>query len=157
MIILDTAFPLHITLPDVPASALASYCPGLKAFQDAIKWSLAQGGKGLKGEGPDQPLMNSGQVSSLVAYTPGLVGTSVREIQMPLGDWKTGKIPSRLQSSPPGSWSISYRADSHSRTVGQMSMLNTLAMATALKPVIMKQGCYSSREFEDFRGSFPLA
>lgn len=103
MIILDNAFPLHITLSDVPAGALASHCPGLKAFQDAIKWSLAQGGKGLRGEGAYLPLMDSGQVSSLVAYTPGLVGTSVREIEMPLGDWKTGEIPSRLQISPPGS------------------------------------------------------
>lgn len=41
--------------------------------------------------------------------------------------------------------------DAHSRTVGQMSMHNALAMATALKPMIMKQGCYTSREFDDFR------
>lgn len=102
MMILDTAFPLHITLSDLPASALPSYCPGLKAFQDAIKWSLAQGGNaGLKGGGADHPLMDSGQVSSLVAHTPGFVGTNVREIQIPLGDWKTGEIHSRLKLSLP--------------------------------------------------------
>ena len=32
-----------------------------------------------------------------------------------------------------------------------MALHNTLALAEALKPTVMKQGCYSSQEFEDFR------
>lgn len=99
--LLDSTFPLHITLVDLPEGAFPSYCPGLKAFQDAVKWSLAQGAK-ANGERTDHPLMDSGQVSSLVAYTPGFVGTSVRELQMPLGDWKTGENDLRTQQSGPG-------------------------------------------------------
>lgn len=96
MMILDSTFPLHITLADLPASSLPSYCPGLKAFQDAIKWSLAQGSKvrnsNIEGSAiGDHPLMDSGQVSTSVAYTSGFVGTRVQEIKMPLGEWKGGK------------------------------------------------------------------
>jgi hypothetical protein len=87
LILLESTFPSQISLVDQPTdAALASHCPGIHAFQDAIKWSLAQlagrHGSGLS----DHPIMDGPQVAAMVHRTPGLSGTSIQHVKIPIGD-----------------------------------------------------------------------
>ncbi|GHJ87751.1 hypothetical protein NliqN6_4153 [Naganishia liquefaciens] len=135
-IFLDSTFPLQISLGGCHSDeTLRSYSPGVYAFQNAIKWSLTQTSK-LPCHGgftSSHPVMDAGEVAGLIARTPGLSGTSIREFRIPVGD---------------------HPGNSHARAVGQMALYNCLALAGALKPMVMKQGCYSGEEFEDFRSEF---
>jgi hypothetical protein len=87
LILLDSTFPLQISLVDQPTdAALASHCPGIHAFQDAIKWSLAQLA-GRHGSGfSDHHIMDGPQFAALVHRTPGLSGTSIQHVKIPTGD-----------------------------------------------------------------------
>ncbi|KAJ9102472.1 hypothetical protein QFC21_002872 [Naganishia friedmannii] len=133
LIIFDNAFPMDISLPN--RDFVATICPGLKSFQDAVKWSIAQRFSSLSGHEyssmacKNAPIMDADQIAGLVAYTERMIDTKACQVMIPLGCTKT---------------------EAHLRTVSQMAMQNTLALAAALKPTVMSQGKYSSQDFESF-------
>lgn len=160
---------MDISLPS--RDFVSTVCPGLNAFQDAIKWSLAQSFSSSNGRGYQStpckhpPIMDAAQVAGLVAYTAWMIGTKACAIRIPLGCNRNGacihQMPlvsshRRLTDlsvliSPLFSHILRRHTEAHLQTVSEMAMQNTLSLATALKPTVMSQGKYTSQEFESFR------
>ena len=95
LIIFDQAFPMDMSLP--ARDFVATVCPGLNAFQDAVKWSLAQGFSSSSGRGysssttcKDSPVMDAGQLAGLVAYTAWMIDTKACQVKIPLECSKNG-------------------------------------------------------------------
>ncbi|KAJ9121708.1 hypothetical protein QFC22_002328 [Naganishia vaughanmartiniae] len=96
LIILDNVFPLDISLPS--RDFVATVCPGLNAFQDAVKWSLTQSFSSSSGRGSTSstskgsPIMDAGQIADLVAYTAWMIDTKACEVKIPLGCRQSGRL-----------------------------------------------------------------